>query len=115
MSDNNITLVLENVISTWMKRFLKISFLKICIISISFLIHQSLFAQTQNSPISTESIFAILKENCPDSIQQDIEETPDDSLIDLTYSWDGNDKSLYYWLCQEGEDSRLKTQSIQLY
>lgn len=72
-----------------------------------------LFGQKVKTPKTINEAVEILRTDCPDSIQQIIKSTPNDSLIELCYPWDGDYKLVYQWTKRDNKRSRIKKYLIK--
>lgn len=67
-----------------------------------------LFGQNVKSPKTIDEAIEILKTDCPESLQQIIKKTSNDSLINLCYPWDGDYKTIFEWTEKDNKKSKIK-------
>lgn len=67
-----------------------------------------LFGQKVKSPKTIDEAIEILKTDCPESLQQIIKKTSNDSLINLCYPWDGDYKTIFEWTEKDNKKSKIK-------
>ena len=71
------------------------------------------YGQKVKTPKTISQAIEILKSDCPDSLQQIIKTTSNDSLIELCYPWDGDYKTIFNWTKKDNKRSKIKKYLIK--
>lgn len=66
------------------------------------------FGQKIKTPKNIEQAVEILKIECPDSLQQLIRITSDDSLTEFCYPYAGNYKTVFQWIVKTDKKTKIK-------
>ncbi|UKN02689.1 hypothetical protein K6119_04070 [Paracrocinitomix mangrovi] len=74
---------------------------------------QMALGQKIKTPKSIEEAIEVLKVDCTDSLQKIIKKTPNDSLINLCYPWDGEYKTIFKWTESDNKRSKIKNYLIE--
>ena len=82
-------------------------------IIILFVSIQNLYGQKVKTPSTINKAIEILTIDCPDSLQQIIKKTSNDSLIELCYPWNGEYKTVFHWTEKDNKRSKIKKHLIE--
>ena len=61
----------------------------------------------QKTPKNLHQALSILQTDCTDSLKALIQKTNDDKLVDISYPWSGEYKTIFNWLSEKNEGTRL--------